>query len=498
MKMDMTNQMRMEQRMKMAPRMIQSMEILQLSTFALLEKIETELNSNPVLEVEEETSETNSSPDPDRSEASPVQLPSQSDSQQQDFRTGGDEGKQEDFRKVDDFAEQSDDYMYRTETSHRAGNDDEFDGKLEAINNAPDLGVSLNDYLNDQWRLVDTDEKTKKAGEQIIDYIDEKGYLKVRLEQLHNKDKNDFGIEHLEKALKLVQQLEPAGVGARDVKECLLIQMAQSSEDTSLEREIVSKYLDKLLENKLPEIAKKMNCDVERINEAILRMRKFDTSPGLQISRVKNHPIKADVIVEPVEAGGFKVYLADKNVPSLRINEYYANMARDRKFDAKARQFLNDNIRSAKWLMDAIAQRKQTLLKVSQAIVDNQSEFFEKGRMHLKPLPMSQIADKVGVHVATVSRAVAGKYIQSPQGLMPLRELFGGGMETDSGENESFEAIRAKMQQVIDSEDKSKPLSDDAIKKRLEQMGVKDIARRTVAKYRKLMNIPTARFRKRF
>jgi RNA polymerase sigma-54 factor len=173
-------------------------------------------------------------------------------------------------------------------------------------------------------------------------------------------------------------------------------------------------------------------------------------------------------------------------------------MSKDKKLDVKAREFLKENIRSARWLMDAIAQRKHTLLKVSQAVVDSQSEFFEKGKMYLKPLPMSEVASKVGVHIATVSRAVAGKYIQSPQGLIPLRDLFGGGMETEDGGSESFGAIRAKMQQIIDSEDKSKPLSDDTIREKLEQMGVKDIARRTVAKYRTLMNIPTARFRKKF
>lgn len=468
--------------MKLAPRMIQSMEILQLSTLALLERIETELNSNPVLELEE----------PETNAPSATQ-----DNSQTKEPIVSDRSKEEDFGRIEDFSQESDDYLERTETSKRSGFDDS-DKKLEALNNAPDLGVSLNDYLNDQWRLIDADEKIKKAGEQIIDYIDEKGYLRVHLEQLHNKDKNDFSMNDLEKALKLVQQLEPAGVGARDVKECLLIQMAQSSEDMSFETEIVSKHLDKLLENKLPEIAKKMNCPVDRINQAILRMRKFDTSPGMQISRTKNPPIKADIIVEPEEDGGFKVSLADKSVPSLRINEYYSNMARDRKLDTKTRQFLSDNIRSAKWLMDAISQRKHTLLKVSRVVVESQSEFFEKGKMFLRSLPMSKVADKIGVHVATVSRAVAGKYIQSQQGLMPLRDLFGGGMESSNGGSESFEAIRAKMQQVIDSENKSKPLNDDEIKARLEQMGVKGIARRTVAKYRKLMRIPTARFRKKF
>ncbi|HBG28377.1 MAG: RNA polymerase sigma-54 factor [Planctomycetes bacterium GWF2_41_51] len=486
MKLDMSNQMRLEQRMKLAPRMIQSMEILQLSTLALLEKIETELNSNPVLEMEE-TEETGGA----------VSESEQQEINQVKEQISSEGKKEEDYSRLEDFSDDSDGYFYRTEIS-KPSNYDDTDKKFEAMNNTPDTGLSLNDYLNEQWRLVDADEKVKKAGEQIIDYIDEKGYLKVRLEQLHNKDRNDFSFEDLEKALKLVQELEPAGIGARDVKECLLIQMAQSSDDWRFERELVSKHLDKLLENKLPEIAKKMNCSVERINEAIARLRKFDTSPGMQISRTKNPPIKADVLVEPDSDGGFKVTLADRSVPSLRINEYYSSMAKDRKLDTKTRQFLNDNIRSAKWLMDAITQRKHTLLKVSRAVVESQTEFFEKGKLYLKPLPMSEVADKIGVHVATVSRAVAGKYIQSPQGLMPLRDLFGGGMESSDGGSESFEAIRAKMQQIIDSEDKSKPLSDDAIKKKLEQMGVKDIARRTVAKYRKIMKIPTARFRKKF
>jgi RNA polymerase sigma-54 factor len=495
MKLNMTNQMRLEQQMKLAPRMIQSMEILQLPTLALLEKIEQELNSNPVLEIDEPAGESKVQQDTETKT-----------SEEKDLVVNQDDSKADDFERLSDFADHADDYLTGTEATRRSQYSDESDRKFEAMNNTADKGQSLHEYLTEQWRFVDADEKTKNAGQLIIDYIDSKGYLKVRIEQLHNKDKNDFGMEHLEEALKLVQQLEPAGVGARDTRECLLIQMAQSSEDMSFEMELVSKYLDKLLENKLPDIAKKMDCPVERINKAILKMRKLDTSPGLVISKEQNHPIKADVIVEPAEDGGstglatgsFKVYLADRSIPALRISEYYADMAGDKKTDGKTRDFLRNNIRSAKWLMDAIEQRKHTLLRVSQAVVENQKEFFEKGTMFLRPLPMSQIADKVGVHVATVSRAVSGKYIQSPQGIMPLRDLFGGGMETDDGGTESFEVIRAKMQQIIDSENKSKPLSDEAIRKELERMGVKDIARRTVAKYRKLMNIPTARFRKRF
>jgi RNA polymerase sigma-54 factor len=489
----MTGQMRMEQRMKLAPRMIQSMEILQLPTLGLLEKIDTELNSNPTLEIAEDEDSNAGEISSTGAEEKAEEI---IEAQQAEKNLTVDRDKRDEFKRFEEFVDQSDDFGM--EGSKRSGSDDEPDKKMEAMNNTADRGQSLHEYLSEQWRLVDADEKIKKAGQLIIDYIDEKGYLRIRLQQLHNKDKHDFDVEHLEAALKLIQGLEPAGIGARDIKECLLIQMAQSAEDMSFETELVSKYLDKLLENKLPEIARKMNCSFERISQAIIRMRKFDISPGLQIGARRNHPIKADVIVEPDDAGGFKVYLADRSIPSLRINQYYASMSKDKSLDSKARDFLKNNIRSAQWLMDAIEQRKHTLLRVSQAVVERQKEFFEKGTMFLRPLPMSEIADAVGVHIATVSRAAAGKYIQSPQGIMPLRDLFGGGMETDSGINESFEAIRAKMQQIIDNEDKSKPLNDDEIKVKLEELGVKEIARRTVAKYRKIMNIPTTRFRKRF
>ena len=413
----MTGQMRLEQRMKLAPRMIQSMEILQLPTLALLEKIEAELNSNPVLETEE-------SAEVETAENTTAEEVNEINSDEKDSIASTEEDKSDGFEKINDFPEQSDDYLYRTEFSKKA-NYNEPDKKLEAMNNTADNRQSLHDYISEQWLFVDADEKVKTAGQLIIDYIDKKGYLQVRLQQLHNKDKHDFSIDHLLQALKLVHQLEPVGVGARDLKECLLIQFSQSPDNMSFETELVSKYLDKLLENKLPEIARRMNCSVEQIGEAIKRMRKFDTSPGLQIGNERNHPIKADVIVDVTEDGSFAVYLADRSVPSLRINQYYSDMSRDRKLDSKTRDFLKGNIRSARWLMDAIEQRKDTLLKVSRAIVEQQHEFFLKGITQLRPLPMSEIANIVGIHVATVSRAVAGKYILSSQGIMPLRDLFG-------------------------------------------------------------------------
>ena len=496
MKMSMTPQMRLEQRMKLAPRMIQSMEILQLPLLALQEKIEAELNSNPVLEQveEEEDGEGRDTPDDESSEGTE----SGRTDEQDEFVVKDDADNVEDFQRLDSISADFDDYMDMAGPVRFRSRGPETDKKLEALQNTAAAEISLNDHLKEQWRLVEAEELVKKAGELIIDYIDEKGYLTVRLEQLHNKDKYKFGIEHLQQALELVQNMEPAGVGARDIRESLLIQMAQFQEDMSFESELVSKHWDALLDNRLPQIAKKMKCSVEQINDAISHMSKLDTSPGLQVGRNENHPITADVTIEPNETGGYSVALRDTHIPNLQVNNFYSKMAKDRKIDTKTREFLQQNIRSAQWLMDAIVQRKNTLLKVAASVVKHQREFFDKGKLFLRPLPMATVADEVGVHIATVSRAVAGKYVQCPQGVLPLRGFFSGGMAAADGTLQSWDAVRAKMQQIVDEEDKSKPLGDDEIRKKLEAAGAGKIARRTVAKYRKLLNIPTARFRKKY
>ncbi|NIA17271.1 MAG: hypothetical protein GWO86_02875, partial [Planctomycetes bacterium] len=358
MKMSMTGQMQMRQQMKLAPRMIQSMEILQLNNLALLEKIDAELNSNPILEVADSEIESETAAQED----SPAE-----DIRQQELNIGEDSNNAEDFQRLDGFDGDFGGHIYRGDSIIRRSYDDEYDPKLAALNNAPVTVHSLHEYLVNQWQLVDAGEPVKKAGQTIIDYIDDRGYLQVRLEQLYNKDKSDFNPEHLTAALKLVQQLEPPGVGASDLKECLLIQMAQSADDMSFEMKLVSKYMDKLLENQLPYIAKKMNCSLEQINHALERMRKFDTSPGLAIGKEQNHPVTADVIVEPNEDGSYSVFLAERSLPSLRINRLYAGMARDRNVDEKTRQFVRNNLRSANWFIDAIEQRKRTLLRVSRA-----------------------------------------------------------------------------------------------------------------------------------
>jgi RNA polymerase sigma-54 factor len=502
MKLEMRGDMRMEQRMKLAPHMIQSMEILQLPILALQERIEQELSNNPVLEIEELAS-------PEETEPIEQEAP-QKDVGEKVLVVDTGNNKVDDFERLESLEDEHKEHIEQAEPFYTRRGSDEPDRKLEAIKNVAAPPQSLHEYLTGQWQLIEAQEPVKKAGSMIIDYIDEKGYLTVRLEQLHNKDRNDFSFDDLKKALALVQRLEPPGVGARDMKECLLIQMAQSSEDSSFvattaekdmsfESRLIAEHLNELLENRLPDIAKKMNCSIDKLNQAIKRMSKLDTSPGLQIGSPRNYPITPDVIVEPSnDTGEYSIRLVNSDLPSLRLSSYYTKMAKDIKTSEKTRKFLQDNIRSAQWIIDAIEQRKNTLLKVTQAIVKFQRDFFDKGPLYLRPLPMSKVAGDVGVHLATVSRAAAGKYMQCPWGLLPLRKFFSGGMQDDAGQAHSWEAIRVKLQEIIDAEDKTKPLSDEQIREKLAEAGIKDLARRTVAKYRKLLNIPTARFRKKY
>ncbi len=278
-----------------------------------------------------------------------------------------DNNKVEDFERLENVEDDFKEYIEQAGPFYVRRQADEQDRKLEAIKNAAAPPLSLHDHLMEQWRLVEADEPVKRAGSTIIGYIDDRGYLTVRLEQLHNKDRAEFTLDDLNQALQLVQRLEPAGVGARSLKECLLIQMAQSPDDMSFEAQLVSEHMDALLENRLPDIAKKMNCSIERINHAIERMSKLDTSPGLQIGPEQNHPITPDVIVESSDdSGEYSVRLRDTDLPGLRLNPYYIRMAKDSQVGEKARKFLQNNIRSAQWIMDAIEQRKNTLLKVTE------------------------------------------------------------------------------------------------------------------------------------
>ena len=302
--------------------------------------------------------------------------------------------------------------------------------------------------------------------------------------------------------------LEPAGVGARTPAECLQLQLDALEDDGAdmgwpkeafaNARVLVAGYLDDLTQNRLPRVAEKTGLSLVEIKEALTLLRRLSLAPARRLVEETNRPIVPDAIVEyDPEQDRYIAYLNDSRLPNVRINQEYARLSRDKAMEKKDREFLKTNLGNAQWLLDAVGQRRHTLLRVIRAVVEAQREFFDYGPQALKPLPMTGVAEQLGIHVATVSRAVAEKHLATPRGVVPLRKFFSGGLHTDGGEDVAWDAIKVALKEVIDAEDKAHPLSDEALVDELKNRGI-EIARRTVAKYRDQLNIQPARLRKTF
>jgi RNA polymerase sigma-54 factor len=492
MRLDTSQHLKMQQQMKLAPRIIQAMEILQLPMMALQERIESEMLSNPVLEFNESSPEEagpEGSPegDEDRGERAMV------------VKDSSDKG--EDFSRLDEFTnEYESDLSWSDFSPRRAADTGERDTKMDAMANAPAPGESLDEHLLGQWSFVEAGEAVGAAGRLIITNLDDDGYLRVSLEELSKQSDPPIPMETMLAALKLVQTLEPVGVGARDIIECLLIQLgveAAAGRDMSLEMQLVSHFLRDIEMNRLPHIARKLNRGVEDIKKAIENISHLNPRPGSLIGRHTAPIVMPDAVVRIGDDGEIIIDMPESNSPRVHIARPYRRMAKDRGTDRQARQFLQNSIRSAQWLISAIEQRRQTVRRVVEEVFAVQRDFLEHGLEALKPLPMMDVAQKVGVHVATVSRAVAGKFVQTPRGIFPLRMFFSGGTRSAEGEDVAWDAVRVKLREIVDAEDKSNPLNDDELADALQKNGL-NIARRTVAKYRKLLDIPSARQRKTF
>jgi RNA polymerase sigma-54 factor len=543
MRFDASQHMRMSQQMKLAPRMIQSMEILQMPILQLEERIAQELESNVTLEAADGDEDALGADGPGRElegaarvEAIEERRQDALDEQSRPLTIDESSGA-EDFSRLDDFERDNPDLAGNefdaesVPTSHAAADGLDFrrdaglgsefsrpgggdaDAKAEALSNTASRGASLQDQLREQWHLSDVEEGLRPLGDAIIGYIEDDGYLRTDLatiiDRLPGGPEDKPAPERLERALHALQLLlEPAGVGARDTRECLLLQIdalvdehARTPEERSLwdlVRRLVSDHLEDLAQNRLPRIAEKTGEPMARIAQAMERMRHLNLAPGRQLVDEAPGIIVPDAIVEhDPDQDRYIVYLNDRRLPNLRINREYAMLAKEKSAPKQTKEFIRKNLGNAQWLIEAVEQRKRTLERVIRVVVDAQREYFDYGPQFLKPLPMTLVADQLGVHVATVSRAVADKYVQTPRGVVPLRGFFSGGTQTSSGEDVSWDAIRAAMKEVIDAEDPKSPLSDDAIAEALKQRGI-EIARRTVAKYREQLNIPAARLRKKF
>jgi RNA polymerase sigma-54 factor len=560
MRFDASQHMKMGQHMKLAPRMIQSMEILQMPLLQLEERIAQELESNVTLETDEDNGlSTDSATDAAADgEAAAAELdldgetPAETDAN--DVDDSGDEGGAgepgaereamsederpltvdqdhgtEDFERLDTFEKDNpeavgnefdepertsspDDFFERGSASRLEG---EPDAKSEAMANTASRPESLVEQLQEQWGLADIDDHLRPLGEAIIGFIEDDGYLRTPLETIIDRLPADFGggggkptLEQVQRALQAVQLLlDPPGVAARDTRECLLIQIDARSDQTrspelraewATVRKLVSDHLEDLAQNRMPRIVEKTGLPMADLKKALEHMKFLSLAPGRALVNEKPGVVVPDAIVEyDADQDRYIVYLNDTRLPGLRINQEYAKLAKEKEAPKPTKEFLRKNLSNAMWLIDAVEQRRKTLLRVIRVVVDAQRDYFDYGPQALKPLPMTQVAEQLGVHVATVSRAVADKHLLTPRGVVPLRGFFSGGTHTDTGEEVSWDAIKAALKEVVDVEDKANPLSDDALAAELQKRGV-EIARRTVAKYRDQLSIPAARLRKQF
>lgn len=467
------------QTMVLTQKMQQALQILQLSGIELDQFIREELETNPVLE------QASKEPDPLEA-ASVVREKDSAQVREHDANEAFDEPFD-----LDDFASQWD--RRRAEGRDLSINRD-LDGARQFYQDSITKEESLSAHLMSQLHLAVEDPARLAIGERIIGDINDRGYFTGSLEAIAA----DVGtpVEEVERVLFLIQRFEPIGVGARDVVECLLLQINVEYPDVPELRELVGEHLEALEHHQIPQIAKAMNTTPGRVEELRALLGRLNPWPGYEYDSDPAQYIAPDVVVEKVN-GEFVVSLANERASGLQLSDYYREMAKNKAAEREDRKFIREKLESAKWLISNVAQREQTILRVAQAIVDVQKEFMVKGVEAIKPLTLQEIADIVGVHEATVSRTTRGKYIQTPQGLFELKYFFSPGLKHDSGEAQSSKSVQSLIKTIIEEENKKKPLSDQKIADLLKEQGI-NIARRTVTKYREKMNLPAAGMRKKY
>ncbi len=485
-------EMRMAQKQVLAPRMIQSMEILQLPILALQERIAQEMEENPVLDLRDAEVGADA---PDASTVEEQVHPDAPSESEKELVVDDSANHEDDFERLMNMDEEWPDHFQERPSISRTGVEEEGERKHDAMANMVARPETLNDYLDHQLAWFEIEPDLRRMAERIIYNLDSNGYLKTPLEELIDPNAGPEALKLAQQALELVQRLDPPGVGARDLRECLLLQITSGMPCYEQLRTLISDHLSDLENNRLPVIERRTGYSIATINEAWDELRKLNPKPGAGFIETTVPNVVPDIFVEPNESGGYRVRLEDGQTPSLYISRYYRNLFQAKGTSDEAREYIKRKINSAQWLIESIEQRRSTLTKVAQAIVDHQQAFVEKGPEFIEPLKMQQIADQVKVHVTTVSRAVDDKWLQTSRGIFPLRKLFVGGTVDADGEQVAWDAVRLKLQEVVDGEDKSKPYSDDELVKQLAAHGIK-VARRTVTKYRKAMSIPSSRQRR--
>ncbi len=490
--------MRPDQKMILAPRMIQSMEILQLPIADLQAKIEKELQENPFLEQREKHAEEGEI----LPEVDPTTTPLKHD----------DTGDLE-FSRLDVINRDWDGHFDEEHRGSRSSVEEEGDRKLDAMANMANRPQSLQDHLAEQLGEMELTESQRRLARHICSFVDRTGYMGTREKASEDDDKDTFRPVTVadmamlydepitsdtveDTLLYVVQKLDPPGIAARDLKECLLLQLTPETPLCEVLRVLIRDHLEDIAYNRIPVIHKATRFDIATIQEAIEALQHLDPKPGLKFAETGTQYVMPDVIVERTDDDTYSVRLTEEWIPKIRISRRTVELIRNKDLDEKVREELRKKLQSADWLVKAVEQRRNTLLKVTRAIIDHQRLFLDAGPEYIQPLKMQQIADQVKVHVTTVSRAVDDKWVQTPRGVFPLKRFFGGGRKNDqTNEDVAYEVMKQKLLELVANEDKSMPLSDEELVTRLNDAGY-PVARRTVTKYRKMLNIPSSRQRK--
>ena len=485
----------MQQRQIMAPRMIQSMEILQLSNMDLQERIEKELVENVVLEHDGPSVEP-AETEYDEGPAESTEIPDR-ELDEKELVVTSDSNNEADFeRLVEISSEWPEDNIGAGSRVSSNRLDDLSDRAHDTMANAVARSPSLHEHLVEQFGFYRIPEHLHRFGEYLIQNLDHNGRLQSTLAEVVQVYGRPITMDEAEDTLFRIQRLDPPGVGARDIRETLLLQIDPTDPYRDVLKALIQHHLEDVAANRLPLIQKKTGYSLELIKDAILELQKLNPYPGRDFEEIPVQRVTAELSVEKNDEGRYIIKLEDEYVPHLRINRRYQELLRNDS-SPQTREFVKQKVESARWLIEAIESRYRTLRKVAQAIVDHQTAFLDDGPEFMAPLKMQQIADLVGVHVTTVSRAVDDKWMQTPRGLFCLRNFFGGGTQNSEGEDVAWDIIRIKLREIIDAEDKSKPLSDEDLVSELAKHGY-DVARRTVTKYRKVMDIPSSRQRRQY
>jgi RNA polymerase sigma-54 factor len=476
----------LRQDLRINPRLYQAMDLLYMPLLDLQQHLKQELLGNPFLEMLE--------PEEDETEA-----PAKKEEVQAEKEKSGDDEPDWESLLLDDGG----DHGIPSGT---------LSGAQEYVEPVTVEGKDLIDHLRDQVRMLVLAARQQLLAEEFLGNIGEDGYLHATLEEIlkganqlleeyeaeSEKDLNvaPYTLAEAEEMLRIVQKLDPPGVGARDLRECLLLQLEDQKQTDTLVYRLVKDAFDDLIAHRWSDLGKRFGLEPAEVQRAADELARLDPKPGLQHSAASEAYIIPDLIVDKID-DKYHVFLNDSGLPRLRISRTYQEIARDKKkYDTESKEFINQRLNSAHWMIQAIEQRRQTMLKVMNFIVDRQREFFEKGIEYLKPLTLREVADVINMHESTVSRVTNEKYVQTPRGLLPLKFFFSSGLSTTTGEDASARSIKAQIQKLVNDEDPKEPLTDQQIVQMFAQRGVK-IARRTVAKYRDQLGILPARMRKR-